>query len=73
MRRAAKLGLTASVARLVTRRDSAYAPEAVLRLLGPKASRRRAASVLMPLARKSTDVVMEVKRGFLRGRTSACG
>ena len=32
----------------------------------------RAASVLMPLARKSTDVVAEVRRACQRGRRSAC-
>ena len=34
--------------------------------------RRRAASVLMPLARKPTDVVAEDKRACQRGRTTAC-
>ena len=34
--------------------------------------RRRAASVLMPLAREATDVLAEVRKAWQRGRTTAC-
>ena len=52
---------------------AACATEAVLRLIGPKVFGRPAASVLTPLARKSTDVVAEAGRACQRGKMSAYG